>query len=670
MKECRHVRPRSERSSLRPVAYALLSSLVLGFASAPVAGQAAAEEKSSEIDAIFGFATPDTPGCAVGVSEHGEVIVNRTFGLADVERGVPSSTDSVFDIGSTHKQFVAAAVLLLVEDGRLALGDDIREHLPELPEYDHTVTVDHLLTHTSGIRDWTVLLPLAEEGVGVLELILRQSGLDFVPGEEWRYSNSGYVLLKEIVARVSGMSFAEFSRTRLFEPLGMTSSAYVADILHATGERALAYRRQGAGWEPFMRLGNRRGGGTVVSNAADLLTWNDALTDGRLGEYVTAKLEEPTTLNNGRTLTYARGLHVDSIPGGRMVWHDGGADGYGTWLGRFTDHDLSLAVMCNFEPVSVGELVTRVADLFLPTVDPEARPPGPTAAPGVDVAGREGLYFAERTGEPLRLANQNGTLTIPGRTPLVPVSEDRFRPPRASLWYRSQDAFELTFGSSDVVEVTSMEGETTRYRRAEPWTPVAADRRGLEGRYHSEDLGQAFEILPATNGVLFRVEGSPDQAIQLETVAPDTYMHLPSTATVRFERDADGTVTGLAYSNPALRNLRFRRLGDRRENSRSAPAPEGTSTSAAAPMPRPGRLVGEYELMPGRTITITLEDGELHGEPTDDPKRPLVHVSGATFAVGEVDAPTTVTFTLDADGSATAMMMRRNGSEITLPRVR
>ena len=668
MKELLHIEPRPERGSLRPVLYGLLSLITLTLASVPAVGQATAQDRTGEIDEIFSFATPETPGCAVGVSQHGEVLVNRTYGLADVERRVPLTPNAVFDIGSTHKQFVAAAILLLVEDGRLSLTDDIREHLPELPDYGRTITVDHLLTHTSGIRDWVGLLPLAEEGTDVLELILRQRGINFVPGEEWSYSNSGYVLLKEVVARASGMPFAEFARTRLFEPLGMTSSAYVADILQATGERALAYAREGAGWRSSMRLGNERGGGTVVSTAGDLLIWNDALTNGTLGAFVSEKLEEPATLNNGRTLTYARGLNVDIVPGERLVSHSGGAAGYSAWLGRFTENGLSVAVLCNFEPVSATALAMRVSDVFLPPVDPEARPPGPVAAPGVDVVGREGLYFDERTGEPLRLTVDNGTLSIAGGTPLVPVSADRFLPPRATLWYRSEDEFELTFASDDVFELTSMEGETTRYRRAEPWTPTEADLQAVDGRYGSEDLGRAFEILPLMNRLVFRFEGSPERAILLEPVAPDAYMQ--GMAIVRFHRDASGTVIGFDYSNPAVRDLRFTRLGDRAAGSPAAAPEDPAPTTAATPAPQLEGLVGEYEMDPGRTIAITLEDGRLHGEPTGNPKRPLVHTSGATFAVGQVDAPIVVTFTLDADGRATALVLRQNGSERTLPRVR
>jgi len=185
-----------------------------------------AQDKASEIDQLFSCATSETPGCAVAVSQNGKPVVNRAYGSADLERDVPLSPNSIFDLGSVRKQFVAAAVLLLVEDGKLSLTDDIRKHFPELPDYGHKVTIDHLLTHTSGVRDWTGLRPMLGGTVDdVMRLTLRQRGLNFAPGEEWSYSNSGYVLLTDLVARASGRSFPDFTRTRLFEPLGMKTSS-------------------------------------------------------------------------------------------------------------------------------------------------------------------------------------------------------------------------------------------------------------------------------------------------------------------------------------------------------------------------------------------------------------------------------------------------------------
>ena len=648
--------------------------LALAGATVLVSPPASSQDRTAEVDRIFGFATPTAPGCVVGVSQRGEVVVSRAYGLADVERGVPLGPGTRFDVGSTQKQFAAAAVLVLVEDGRLSLSDDVRRYLPELPDYGHVITVDHLLTHTSGVRDWTGLLPLAADGTDVLALVLRQRGLNFTPGEAWAYSNSGYVLLKEIVARVSGRSFAAFVRERVFEPLGMASSAYVPDILQGAGERARAYRQEGNGWTPFMRLGNERGGGTVVSTAADLLRWTDALARGQLGPFVTGKLQEPARLANGRTLTYARGLTVETNRGRRMVWHSGGAAGYSALVSRFPDHALSVAVLCNFDPVSATGLGARVADLFLPPADaPEA---GPAAAPGVDVAGRAGLYFDTRTGEPLRLAASDGRLSVVNGPTLVPVSADRFRPQRPSLSFRSGDAFEVAFRSPDTFEVTSMEGATETYRRAEPWTPTAADLRAFEGRYRSDELGTVLEVLPGPNGLVIRSEQDPAKSTEFAAVARDTYIQ--RLAVARFERDAQGNVTGFAYGNPLVRRLPFTRVGDRAAGPPAAPAPSSPSPAPApsvpdaAPLAAPALdgLVGAYAMGPGRALTITLENGQLHGEPAGNPKRPLVHVSGATFAVGQTERPITVTFALDADGRATGLVMRQNGNERTLPRMR
>lgn len=603
------------------------------------------------------------------------MVVNRAYGLADVERRAPLGQGSLFDIGSTQKQFTAAAILLLVEDGRLSLSDDIRKYLPELPDYGRTVTINHLLTHTSGIRDWTGMLPMAEEGTSVLQLILRQRGLDFAPGTEWSYSSSGFELAKEIVARVSGMPFAEFARRRLFEPLGMRSTAYVPDILQAGANAALGYQKEGAGWKPYMRLGNNRGGGAIVSTAGDLVTWTDALASGRLGRFVTAKIQEPARLANGRRLKYARGLMVDSTPGGLVVSHSGGAAGFSTWMGHVPEHGLSVAVSCNFDPVSATALAGRVADLYLPPPPAAVRAEAAAAAAGaagVDPSARAGLWFDERTGEPMRLQVSEGRLRIANGPPLVALSADRFRPLRADLFFRSQDAFEMTFLSNDQLELKSMEGQTTRYRRARPWTPTDADLRAVDGRYESTELGSVFEILPGTGGgLVMRFERAPEKALELTPVERDTYML--RMMIVRFHRDAGGRVVGFDYGNPVVRSIGFTRLGDRTVASAAAAqppvAPVAAPAAPASAAPPLEGLTGEYELAPGRTLSITLEDGRLHGQPSGGgAKLPLAHESGTTFSA--VGRPITLTFTLGPDGRATALVMRQNGNERTLQKVR
>ena len=532
-----------------------------------------APDKTAEIDKIFSAFTPITPGCAVAVSQNGKTVANRAYGAADLERNVPVSPNSIFDIGSVRKQFVAAAVLLLVEDGKLSLTDDIRKHFPELPDYGQKITLDHLLTHTSGIRDWTGLRALTGGKVDdVVNLTLRQRGLNFAPGDEWSYSNGGYVLLTDLVARASGMSFPDFTRKRIFEPLGMKNTMSPVDLREVIKNRALGYEKEGNGWRVGMYVGNERGsnGGAILSTATDLVIWNDALTSSRLGKFVTEKLQEQATLNNGRKLRYARGLMINPFPGGTLVSHSGSAAGYSAWLGRIPVEGLSIAVLCNADVTSASALAQRVGDAFAPAPNAksaetvEAKPTAAVAegagVTGSDLNSKAGLFFSERTGEPLRLIVNNGKLGIDGGGPLAPVTTDRFRNPRGNLFFMSQDEFELNFVSRDEFELKSMEGQTTRYRRAQPYAPTAADLQAFAGRYANDETGSAFKVVPRNDGLMFHLEGSSGLGSEVRPVDRDTFQI--SRVMVRFLRDKDGKVIGYHYSNPLIRNIKFTRVMD------------------------------------------------------------------------------------------------------------
>jgi CubicO group peptidase (beta-lactamase class C family) len=525
-----------------------------------------AQDKTAEIDKVFSWAKADAPGCAVAVSEQGKLVVNRAYGSADLERDVPLNPASVFDAGSLRKQFVAATVLLLIEEKRLSLAEDIRKYLPELPDYGHKITLDHLLTHTSGLRDWTGLLPLAGGDPDALTIILRQRGLNFAPGEEWSYSNSGYVLLTEIVARTSGMPFSAFTRKRLFEPLGMKTTTYIDDLRSVVKNRALAYEKEGNRWRLDMLLGNDRGGGgALLSTASDLLIWNDALTNARLGAFVSEKLQEPARLNNGRQISYARGLTVEPYGDGKMVWHSGGAAGYHSWLGRLPAQSLSIAVMCNSDAMAATALAHRVANQFLPAAPapaPEAgAPPALPADALPEVNAKSGLFFNEQTGEPMRLVVDRGRFRVAGGPGLVPLSKDRFRRWGASVQFMSQDEFELHFLSPDQFELKSMEGKLTRYRRAQPYAPTPDDLKAFAGRFESDEIGAVLQMASGKDGLLGRANDSPVALPEFRPVDRDTFQL--GGVILRFLRDKAGKVVALDYSNPLVRNIKFTRLSDR-----------------------------------------------------------------------------------------------------------
>ena len=528
------------------------------------------QDRTPEIDKIFAaWAAPNTPGCVVAVSDHGKVVVNRAYGLADLERDVPLTPDTVFDAGSVRKQFVAAAILLLVEEGRLSLSDDVRKFIPQLPDYGSKITLDHLLTHTSGVRDWVGLLNLADGDVDAWSMILRQRGLNFAPGEEWAYSNSGYVLLTEVVARTSGMTFSEFARKRLFEPLGMKATSYVVDMRDVIKHRALAYEKDGTRWRQDMLLGNDRGGaGALFSTASDLLIWNEALAGKRLGAQVSDKLQEPAKLNNGRTLSSAgRGLFMETHRGAKLVWYTGSANAYKAYLGRFPEHGLSISILCNAGDTANRTLYAqRIFGLFVPTApapDPETgAPPANTGEALADVNARAGLFFNERTGEPLRLAVDRDRFRVAGGPGLVPVARDRYRRWGSTAQFMSEDKFELIFLSADQFDLKSMEGVTTRYRRGQPYAPADADLKAFAGDYVSDELKAVLHMKPGKGALMGRMNEQAGDGYEFKPVDRETFQL--GMVTMRFRRDTAGKVVGLDFSNPVFRQVKFTRLSDAR----------------------------------------------------------------------------------------------------------
>ena len=524
-----------------------------------------AQDKTTEVDKIFSWANASAPGCACAVSQNGKLIVNRGYGSADLERDVLITPNSIFDAGSLTKQFVAAATLLLVEEGKLSLTEDIHTYIPQLPDYGHKITLNHLLTHTSGIRDWTGMLPLAPGDPEALTLILRQRGLNIVPGEEWSYSNSGFVLLKEIVARASGMSFDDFTRKRLFDTLGMKSTAHRSDLRSVIKNRALAYDREDGRWKMAMLISNDRGGGGIFSTASDLLIWNDALTNARLGKFVTEKLHEPTTLNNGRKLDYGRGLFLGTYRGAKEIWHTGSAVGYKSWLGRYPEHEISIAIMCNSgDGTDRTAFAHRIFDLLVPNA-PAAQPgapPIPADTAGMNLDSKAGLYFNEENGQALRLAVDRGRLRVAGGPGFISIDKNRFKRFGAFVQFMSQDEFELHFVSPDQVELKSMEGKITKYRRAKSYTPTPGELKAFAGRYQSDELGTVFVITPGQAGLTVQLEHEAGKPLQLRPVDTGAFSVETSMMFMRFVKDKSGKVVAIDYNNPVLRNIKFRRVSE------------------------------------------------------------------------------------------------------------
>lgn len=524
--------------------------------SAIAAGASASAQQAGEdrygIDPLFErFAAPDTPGCAVGVAQGGRTIFQRAYGSADLEHGVPNTPHTRFEAGSVSKQFTAAAILLLVEQGKLKLTDDVRRFIPELPDYGDVITIDALLHHTSGLRNWSSLstysgLPRgrhAYSNAEILDMASRQRGLNHPPGEEHSYTNTGYSLLALVVERLTGQTFASFTRERIFAPLGMNATEWRDDFRRIVKDRAIAYGRADGVYVQAMPFEDAIGSGGLITTVGDLTIWNEALTNGRLGATVTRQLQMRGTLNDGRAIAYARGLKVSRYRGFTEIAHSGSTAGYLAWLARYPDHQISIALLCNAEDGPVIAIGHAIADRLFPAT--KRRPH--SLAPFAGWADKAGLFVDTRSGLPMRLTVAGDRLRIEGKD-LQPVSAERFRSEGGDLIFRSHDSFTYI----------SLDGPAREYRRKEtPQLSPAALAR-FTGRYFSEELGATYEVVVRKGALAMRRERWPDTVFNLVPVYADAFEF--DQGLVRFQAQGRERPSSLSISDPGARDLRFIRL--------------------------------------------------------------------------------------------------------------
>lgn len=343
---------------------------------APISGLAqSADSVTAKVDAIFAnFDKPDSPGCALGIIKEGKLIYSRGYGKANLEHGIANGSKLVYDIGSTSKQFTAASILLLAQAGKLSLEDDVRKFIPELPTYQKPVLIRHLIHHTSGLRDYLTLFSLA--GVNfddttteadALKIIQRQQALNFTPGDEWLYSNSGYFLLSIVIKRVSGKSFAEFAKENIFDPLGMKHTLVLEDHKRIVPMRATGYSpKSKGGFQTEMSNFEQTGDGAVLTSVEDLLLWDQNFYEPKVGgKAFLDAMHVVGAFNDGKKHDYASGLFIEEYKGLRKVSHGGSWAGYRSELLRFPDQKFSVACLCNLGTVNPSGFAQQVANIYL-----------------------------------------------------------------------------------------------------------------------------------------------------------------------------------------------------------------------------------------------------------------------------------------------------------------
>jgi CubicO group peptidase (beta-lactamase class C family) len=511
------------------------------------------------LDRVFSAWTLETPGCAVGVAQ-GTTIQSRAFGLADLERGVPIRPDTIFEAGSVAKQFTAAAVLLLARDGRLSLDDPARKYLPEIPDYGHPLTIRHMLHHTSGLRDWGSVAavggwPRGSRVYGqdhVLEIAARQRGLNFPPGTRWSYTNTGYNLAVLIVERVSGLSFDAFTKSRIFDPLGMSRTSWRSDYTRITRDRALAYSRENDGFHLATPIENAIGNGGLLTTVGDLLKWNaNFVRPGIADASFFEEMQEPGLFDNGRSHSYGLGLAISSYKGAREIGHDGATGGYTAHLLRLPDQQLSVAVLCNVSTAVAPRYAHEVADLFLSGLGAVqvSGPTPPNALTAAEAEGITGLYRSTLTGQPARLSAEGGSVRVDMRGfgfPLTPLSPTRFAIPFGGSWEFDGPGAARMIDSSGLVE---------GFERIAPARPTTAQLRELVGTYVSDEAEASFLVEVNDEGVL-AIRRRPSARFVLAPEYSDVFSNA-ELGLVVFHREAGGIVAALSVRQDRLWDLRF-----------------------------------------------------------------------------------------------------------------
>jgi CubicO group peptidase (beta-lactamase class C family) len=438
---------------------AMLAMLVVA---APARAQRGLPDSSSRwVDSIFApYDSRQAPGCAVAVARDGRVMFAKGYGMADLEHDTPITADTRFYIASLSKQFTAMSVVLLAQDHRLSLDDSIQKWVPEVPSFGATITLRHLLHHTSGLRDYFTLLAVSgwpSDGhlteQQFLTIIGRQKSLNFQPGDEFLYSNTGYALLAMVVQRASGQSLRDFAAARIFKPLGMSHTEFREDHNSLIAKRALGYQPSGATYKTSLPELDVVGDGGAYSTVEDLAKWDGNFRTARVGgRSAIAALEAPGKLNDGQIIPYALALTIGEFRGVRTLSHAGAYGGYRSTLLRFPDKGVSVITLCNTaaaSPTLAEQVGSVVLGLTAPqktvaTIDLSTSLYSAGAAPAPSdstsahrwsdqLAQVAGSYYSDELDMPVTLVARDGVLLMQRRR----ADDLRFVPLAADLYTNS-----------------------------------------------------------------------------------------------------------------------------------------------------------------------------------------------------------------------------------------
>lgn len=532
-----------------------------------------ADTLEARVDALMSdYVAGEDPGAVVGVIRGGELVFAGAYGTADLASGTPITTGTRFNLGSASKQFTGFALALLEQRGKLSLDDPVSEHLPDWPTFEETVTLRHLLTHSSGYREaygtlglagWTGDDRLSREQV--LEVVRRQPELEFPPGTSFSYNSTAYVILAEVAERATGRSFPEWMRENVFGPLGMQNTVIESEVGEVIPGAAHSYAD---GEEGGYRLefSNRAiyGAAEVYTTVGDFAKWLGNYGTPELGgPAVLERTRQPLVLAPGDTTEYALGLFVGNLRGRRQIWHGGSHAGYQAFFSYAPGLDTGVLVMSNYAEFELGRVAFTVSDLVLggPPQTDEQEVADEFEGVAVDSATLERYAGHYRTadGEIRTFERRGAALDMAGGPGLVALSDTLFRLHGQSTRVAFHAAVD---GSVAGATLHTSDGERVRLRRIEPWTPGPEELERYAGRYVSPELETIYDLAVRDGRLVaeHRWHGTIELTPRVrQGVFRGTFLG------IRFERNEAGRVTGFRASAGRTDGVWFRKLDQERD---------------------------------------------------------------------------------------------------------
>jgi CubicO group peptidase (beta-lactamase class C family) len=529
----------------------------------------AADPSPAAIDKVFAtWDRPDTPGAALAVVRDGKIVYSRGYGMANLEYGVANSPSTIFHAASLSKQFTAMCIHILAQEGKLSLDDPARKYLPELAVEGPPITIRHLLHHTSGLRDQWELLRLAglrmDDGItenDILGLLWQQRQLNFAPGEDELYSNSGYSLLGLIVRRVSGQPLAAFAQERIFGPLGMKSTRFLENYGTLVKGRAYSYQRTREGYRYVALSYSNTGATSLLTTVEDLALWNGNFDEPRAGgPAAVAALLVSGKLNDGFDTQYASGVEVKLYRGLPAVAHGGSDAGYRANFLRLPEQKLAVMVLGNAADFTAGQVASRVADLYLegmPGVQPRKPWPSELELQARDLARYTGEYEL-RPGSVVSFVADNGKLysqsSIGQRLNFYASADNEFFAKGADVAL----TFAPTAGNEPArTALWKQRGREFTLKRIAGETPSAQALQACAGDYYSEELRTIYTLEMRQGKLVVRY---PRGATELRPINADVFQASYPIGTLTVKRNAKGACEGFSLTTLRVRNLQFLRV--------------------------------------------------------------------------------------------------------------